>query len=221
MNAIELALGTGPIVKFVLFLLVGASLLSWFVIAFKWMFFKKVNSENETFLHMFWKGSPLDEVYSESKDYKLSSIASVFRSGYNEFRKVIKKDKSALNKYMVNIERSLRKSAMEEVLRLEKKVPILASIASVAPFIGLFGTVWGIMNSFQGLAQGGPATLQRVAPGISEALIATAVGLAAAIPAVIFYNIYINKIRTLRVEMDNFSSDFTNILQRNSSKSNT
>ena len=113
-----------------------------------------------------------------------------------------------------NVQRALRKASLDESLKLESYVGWLATIASTAPFIGLFGTVWGIMNSFHGLGQGGPATIQRVAPGISEALIATAVGLAAAIPANVFFNQYAQKMRFFRAQMDNFSSDFTNILKR-------
>jgi biopolymer transport protein TolQ len=120
-----------------------------------------------------------------------------------------------MNQGLENVQRALRKAFLNENLRLEKLIPYLATIASVAPFIGLFGTVWGIMSSFQGLGQGGPATLQRVAPGISEALIATAVGLAAAIPAVVAYNQYIIKMKRVRSEMESFTADFTNILKRN------
>ncbi len=223
-SALSIASGTGPIVKFVLILLIAASVLSWAVIFAKWFSFKKAASQTKAFLEKFWQGNSLDKVFEESKLYQNSPVSEMFRSAYQEFQKINQKaqeqsgEGDAAKKVtagaLENVERVLRKSGQDESLKLEYMLPSLATIASAAPFIGLFGTVWGIMNSFMALGEGGPATLERVAPGISEALIATAVGLAAAIPAVIFYNQYIVKLRRMRSEMDGFATDFTNILKR-------
>lgn len=221
-SAFDVAAGTGPMVQAVLVILILSSVMSWTVIFAKWMSFRSAAADTGKFLDLFWNGSSLDKIFSDSKDYTASPVTNVFRAGYIEFQKVTSKAKEQgkvspeLAKVGVeNLERTLRKSAVAEILRLEKWVPSLASIASVAPFIGLFGTVWGIMNAFQSFSAGGPATLQRVGPGISEALIATAVGLAAAIPAVVAYNYFVNRLRSLRTEVDSFSSDFTNIIERN------
>jgi biopolymer transport protein TolQ len=220
-NALELAYGTGPIVKAVLFTLIGLSVLSWSVIFSKWLGFRRVRRATALFLNSFWNGKSLDTIYSESKALSESPVSNVFRSGYKEFQKVAQKgqEKKVSNEIlagrgMENVERALRKAAITESLRLESRLGWLATIASNSPYIGLFGTVWGIMNAFQGIGQGGPATLQNVAPGISEALIATAVALATAIPASVFYNINLQKLKSFRVEMDNFASDFSNILRR-------
>jgi biopolymer transport protein TolQ len=220
-NALDLAYGTGPIVKSVLIFLIALSVLSWAVILSKWLSFKKVRKATEEFLSAFWNGNSLDNIYSASKAFSDSPVSNVFRSGYKEFQKVAQKgqEKKVANdvlatKGMENVERSLRKTSVAESLRLEARLSWLATIGSTAPYIGLFGTVWGIMNAFQGIGQGGPATLQNVAPGIAEALIATAVSLATAIPAVIFYNLNLQKLKAFRVEMDNFSADFSNILRR-------
>jgi len=220
-NALELASSTGPIVKAVLFALIGLSIVSWAVIFSKWLGFRRVRRSTAVFLNSFWNGKSLDAIYAESKALSESPVSNVFRSGYKEFQKVAQKgqEKKVSNEVlagrgMENVERALRKAAITESLRLETRLGWLATIASNAPYIGLFGTVWGIMNAFQGIGQGGPATLQNVAPGISEALIATAVALATAIPASIFYNLNVNKLKGFRAEMDNFSSDFSNILRR-------
>lgn len=217
-TTLDLALGTGPVVQAVLIMLILSSILSWAIIFAKWASFRRAAKESANFLDLFWNAKSLDNIFSETKNFSASPISNVFRYGYMEFQKVTQKmtDKTpaSIDLGMSNVERSLRRATSSELLKLERLVPLLATIASVAPFVGLFGTVWGIMGSFQGLAQGGPATLQRVAPGISEALIATAVGIAAAIPAVIAYNQYIQRMRRFRSEMDSFSSDFTNILKR-------
>lgn len=221
-NALELALGTGPVVKLVLLALLGASVMSWAIIFAKWLAFKQSRGETDHFLDLFWNAKSLDAIFNESKNFSASPVSNLFRAGYVEFQKVAAKGQESgasnavmADRGMENVERALRKAFVSESLRLEKNTPYLATIASVAPFIGLFGTVWGIMNAFHGLGQGGPATLSRVAPGISEALITTAVGLAAAIPALVAYNQYLLKIKTFRADMENFGADFTNILKRN------
>ncbi len=223
-NALTLAMGTGPVVKLVLLVLIACSVFSWAIIFYKWLIFKSASRESDAFLDLFWNAKSLETIFTETKNFAVSPVSNVFRAGYLEFQKITARGQenntgptlnAVIGNGLENVQRALRKASVGESLRLEKLVPYLATIASVAPFIGLFGTVWGIMDSFQALGQGGPATLQRVAPGISEALIATAVGLAAAIPAVVAYNQYALKMKNFRAEMENFSSDFTNILKRN------
>jgi len=220
-NAMELAMETGLVVQLVLVSLIFLSIVSWAVIFGKWMGYKKVKKESTRFLNLFWNGKSLDVIYAEAKSMTDSPVSNVFRTGYKEFQKVAKKgeEKNVATETlgtrgMENVERALRKASVAESMKLENKLPWLATISSTAPYIGLFGTVWGIMNAFQGIGQGGPATLQNVAPGISEALIATAVALATAIPASISYNLNVSKLRAFRVEMDNFSAEFSNILRR-------
>lgn len=222
MDTLSLLGGTGPVVKFVLLSLVFCSVFSWTIIFAKWQSFKNAAKETDQFLDLFWNAKSLENIFNESKNFSASPVSNVFRAGYLEFQKISARSQEAgsslatmMGSGIENVQRALRKASIAESMKLEKMVPYLATIASVAPFIGLFGTVWGIMSSFQSLGLGGPATLQRVAPGISEALIATAVGLAAAIPAVIGYNQYAQRMRTFRNDMDNFSSDLTNILKRN------
>ncbi|NCN39646.1 protein TolQ [bacterium] len=217
----ELAMETGLVVQLVLVSLIFLSIVSWAVIFGKWMGYKKVKKESTRFLNLFWNGKSLDVIYAEAKSMTDSPVSNVFRTGYKEFQKVAKKgeEKNVATETlgtrgMENVERALRKASVAESMKLENKLPWLATISSTAPYIGLFGTVWGIMNAFQGIGQGGPATLQNVAPGISEALIATAVALATAIPASISYNLNVSKLRAFRVEMDNFSAEFSNILRR-------
>jgi biopolymer transport protein TolQ len=219
-NAFDVS-STGPIVQGVLLILILSSLISWTIILAKVWSFKQAKKESDSFLDLFWNAKSLDGIFNETKNFSASPVSNVFRSGFIEFQKLTQKsqekpqDKAhTLDAGLENVERALRRSSQTELLKLERLLPHLATIASVAPFIGLFGTVWGIMTSLQGLAGGGPATLERVAPGVSEALIATAVGLAAAIPAVVAYNQFVTRMRHFRAEMDGFSADFTNILKR-------
>lgn len=214
--------GSGPVVQLVLIVLILCSVFSWTIIFAKWYGFKNAKRESEQFLDLFWNAKSLENIFSESKNFSSSPVSNVFRAGYLEFQKISARSQEAgtslvtmMGSGIENVQRALRKASVAESMKLERSVPYLATIASVAPFIGLFGTVWGIMTSFHALGTGGPATLQRVAPGISEALIATAVGLAAAIPAVVAYNQYALRMKTFRSDMENFASDFTNILKRN------
>jgi len=146
-------------------------------------------------------------------------VAKVFQAGYLELQRLIEKEKGKASgsghDSIDNLERALGRASRNEMMRLERSLTFLATTGSTAPFIGLFGTVWGIMNAFQNIGAQGGASLATVAPGISEALIATAIGLAAAIPAVMGYNYYTHKIRGLRIQMENFASDFLNIVKRN------
>lgn len=177
------------------------------------------------FNDFFWKSGDLSDAYMRSKQFDHSPIARVFRIGYLELRKVIKSNSyqpanggettlRARFSGSENVERALRRAVNTEISQLTQLTPFLATTGNTAPFIGLFGTVWGIMNSFHEIGQRGSASLAVVAPGISEALVATAAGLAAAIPAVIAYNYFTQKIRSIETELHSFSADFMNIVER-------
>lgn len=214
-----LLLKATPVVKGVLALLVGMSLISWYIIIYKWFYLRRAQGESSLFLETFWQSKRLDEIYQTSEHLKRSPISQVFRAGYVELTKL----KSGGNTGdtmqgqmgdLENIDRALRRAQTAEAINLASLTPILATTASAAPFVGLFGTVWGIMVSFLSIAREGNASLQTVAPGIAEALIATAIGLVAAIPAVVFYNYFLNRTRVLEADMENFGNDFLNIVKR-------
>jgi biopolymer transport protein TolQ len=180
------------------------------------------------FLDSYGRISKLSDIFMEAKKFPASNIAEIFRTGYAELIKFTRGAKeissgrnpddaapSSIEKQGIdNVERALNRACSSEASKLERALGFLATTGSASPFIGLFGTVWGIMDTFRGIGTRGSATLAVVAPGISEALIATAAGLAAAIPAVIFYNYYLNRIKTMTVEMDNFASELLNIVER-------
>lgn len=206
---------SGPMAKFVLLLLMSASVLSWAIIFFKWKLLKQAQLENAQFLNMFWNGKSIEEIFLKSEKYDQSPVANVFRSGVKELKKLTGADGRAVDEGGVhNVSRALSRASQNEMSALEKHVSWLATTASAAPFVGLFGTVWGIMNSFQSIGATGAASLAVVAPGISEALITTATGIGAAIPAVIGYNMFSNQIRKVAIDMDCFAQDFLNIVQR-------
>jgi biopolymer transport protein TolQ len=222
-SLLSMILDSGPMVQFVLLLLLCFSVVSWAIILIKYRTIKKTKTENDMFLETYMRSTKLSEVFPESKKFKNSTVAEVFRAGYIELGKIGRSKKDSSNdeadmpfevRGIDNVERALNKSCSFETTKLENTLGFLATTGSASPFIGLFGTVWGIMNAFRGIGAKGSATLAVVAPGISEALIATAAGLAAAIPAVIFYNYYIREIRTITLEMDNFASEFLNIIER-------
>ncbi|HOF05054.1 MAG TPA: protein TolQ [Syntrophales bacterium] len=222
-------LDAGLMVKFVLLLLLGFSVVSWAIIWWKYRTLSRVKKENDQFLDAYVKSTRLADIFSEAKKFPESTLAEVFRSGYGELIKITKtvRERVAVRdpgphdepvfeiKGIDNIERSLNRASGSETDKLEKALGFLATTGSACPFIGLFGTVWGIMDTFKGIGARGSATLAVVAPGISEALIATAAGLAAAIPAVIFFNYYTNRIKSLAMEMDAFATELVNIIERN------
>ena len=209
----------GPMAKLILLLLCGASVFCWAIIFSKWRSLKRATEENAKFLTAFWNGKTIDEVFAKTDKYPSSPVAAVFKSGVKEFKKFAPEhnpdetNESSLGK-VENIQRALARASNSEIASLEKNVGWLATTASASPFVGLFGTVWGIMTSFQSIGASGSANLAVVAPGISEALITTATGIAAAIPAVIAYNHFAGQIKRLTVDMDCFSQDFMNIIQR-------
>ncbi len=213
-------LHAGLVEKLVMLVLLGFSVISWAIIAFKWRTLRRAYHESESFLDAFWSSKRLDAIYQRSETLSASPVSQVFRAGYIELAKLKKKgeaDAAAGDTQLgalESIERSMRRAASAELTSLESLVPFLATTGSTTPFIGLFGTVIGIMNSFQDIGAMGNANLATVAPGIGGALVATAFGLMAAIPAVIAYNFFLTRIRVLDTEMGNFSSDFLNIIKR-------
>lgn len=218
-------LDASPAVKLVILILVSLSIVCWGIAWTKYQEFKVLAKSNADFDHLFWKSNSLDDLFDKVPSTTTSSHAKVFRAAYAEMKKIA--DSPLLNKTvntetdspqltgLDNLERSMRKAIENQVSEMESKLTILASTGSTGPFIGLFGTVWGIMNSFSKIAQTGSASLAAVAPGISEALIATAIGLAAAIPAVIIYNHFIAVVKKEETALNNFSFDFLNIVKRN------
>lgn len=218
----DLVLQAGPVVKLVLLILVYFSLVSWAIIFYKFAVVQKAIKDSARFLDFFWSKKRFDVVGQGIKEFDNSPLATLFREGYHEMLQLQKRtaepgetgDFSLKMDTTESVGRALRRATTQETLRLEKYLTFLATTGSTAPFIGLFGTVWGIMGAFHGIGQTGSASLAVVAPGISEALIATAIGLAAAIPAVMGYNHFLNKVNVLIGEMDNFSQEFLNIVER-------
>jgi len=213
-------LGASPVVQLTLFSLVLLSVFCWAVGFAKFTQLRRLRAANEPFLDRFWKASSLDALNEDlNQDLENSSVARVFRTGYLELQKLADQKAGNSGPLMLsgsdNLERSLRKAIDVEISSMESRLTMLATTGSTGPFIGLFGTVWGIMGSFHKIGQMGSASLAVVAPGISEALIATAIGLAAAIPAVVLYNNFVAQIRKQEVELNNFATDFLNIAKRN------
>ncbi len=210
----------GFMVQFVLLLLLIFSIISWTIIFLKFRYYRKIRKENEDFDSDYQRSNKLSEVVPAAKKYPHSTTAEVFRVGYAELSKMNKVSKDAARPEEIslssidNVQRALNRASNTEMTKLESSLGFLATTGSASPFIGLFGTVWGIMETFKAIGARGSATLAVVAPGISEALIATAAGLAAAIPAVIFYNYFLNKSKTMVQEMDNFADEFLNIVER-------
>lgn len=215
LSAWNLISEAGPLVKLILLLLLFASVVSWAIIFTKAKMIKNAKAENSEFLEIFWNAKALDEVNDKVDSFPNSPIAKVFNAGYRELRKLPAQDRTLDGSPEVsNISRALNRRHALEIDELEKYVDWLASTASAAPFVGLFGTVWGIMGSFQNIGAMGSASLAVVAPGISEALIATAIGLATAIPAAIAYNYLINRMRKISLDVESFSQEFLNMIQR-------
>jgi biopolymer transport protein TolQ len=216
--ALELVLGAGPVVKLVLLVLVYFSVVSWAIIFYKQLTIQRATRESQRFLDFFWAKKRFETIAQGARNYPHSPLAVLFRDGYQEVlnhRRGAEEEGFAANLPVTDsVARALRRATTVETHRLEKFLTFLATTGSTAPFIGLFGTVWGIMDSFHGIGQTGSASLAVVAPGISEALVATAIGLVAAIPAVVGYNHFVNKVNLLTGEMDNFSQEFLNIVER-------
>lgn len=215
----------GPVGQLVMLTLLIFSLASWTIVIMKARLFKKVRLDSEDFLESFWKSANLNEANSAAIEFEYSPQAAVFIAGFAELQKINKiRNRKDDNKgvdtldmqlaTMDNLKRAVRKAESQKLNHLGSSLPFLATTGSATPFIGLFGTVWGIMASFHDIGQKGSASLAVVAPGISEALVATAAGLAVAIPAVIFYNFFSNKLDEVDGEITNFSTDFLNLVER-------
>jgi biopolymer transport protein TolQ len=212
MNIWDLVQSTGPLPKAVLVILVFFSLLSWAVILSKWSTFRRARASNRSFLRAFRKAPALDTIAAASEQFDRSPLVTVFDFGYSEVARQMKGRGSVTNP--LALERTLQLGMSEEITRLERNMSVLATTAGVTPFIGLFGTVWGIIDAFQQLSTAGAASLRAVAPGISEALITTAMGLFAAIPAYIFYNIFSSTIKEFAARMEDFQLEFLNLTER-------
>ena len=212
-NFWELAKSNDPVLIGVMGLLALFSLLSWTIIFSKWTSFHSARSSNRKFLRVFRKATRLDAVAAASEQYRAAPLVGVFDFGYSEVCRQMAARSKITNPPA--LERALQLGISEEVTRLERKMNWLATTASVCPFIGLFGTVWGIIDAFQTLGLSGSTSLRAVGPGIAHALIATAMGLAAAIPAAIFYNHFGHIIKEIGARMDDFSLEFVNLTERN------
>jgi biopolymer transport protein TolQ len=215
----------GPMGQMVMLTLFLFSLASWSIIIMKIRLFKKAASETDDFLEAFWSSNTLNDADESANQFSLSPEAAVFSSGFSELQKINKirnrQENTPSNEplemqlaTMDNLKRAIRKAESQEISDLGKSLSFLATTGSAAPFIGLFGTVWGIMASFHDIGLRGSASLAVVAPGISEALVATAAGLAVAIPAVIAYNYFASRLAEIENEMEHFSTDFLNLVER-------
>jgi len=222
LNIWQILWESGVVVKLVLILLALASILSWTIILQKYKELNLVNDANEKFNAFFKNSNSLSEIHREATENQISSMSLMFRRGYEELNRVGEKlsvgGKGTIAQHFTQhgfqaLERALKTGHNTANEKMDIRVSMLASIGSITPFIGLFGTVWGIIDAFSGLSTGG-GSIEAVAPGIAEALVATAVGLAAAIPAVWFYNIFNNKIARINSQMESFSQDFLNLIER-------
>ncbi len=226
----------GPMVKLVLLTLLVFSVISWAIIIYKMMLLRKIEKETGAFYDIFWNKRQFPLIAGVAKNYKNTPLSALFNSAYSELKSIMKGAELAevdtgegaepagegagmiTRMDLERIERILVKTGAVETARIEYAVPFLATTGNTAPFIGLFGTVWGIMNSFRGIGAKGSANLAVVAPGISEALVATAVGLIVAIPAVIGYNYLLSRVGRITREMDNFSADLINVIEKQLTK---
>lgn len=228
MDLIHILSSAGLVVKLVLLLLLFFSVTSWAIIVIKWRYIHRALQESTRFTEFFWKSRDLANAFAKAKQLSGCPVARIFRIGYVELKKTSQSgrggaagesaDETDMMTFPVsggeNVKRALRRAINTETTRMTQMVPFLATVGNTAPFIGLFGTVWGIMTSFHNIGKLGSASLAVVAPGISEALIVTAAGLAVAIPAVIAFNYFMQKIRVIETELISFSADFLNIIER-------
>ena len=216
MSVLSLITGASVLVQLVMAGLLICSLFSWFYIFVKVFTFRRATQQSEQFEKDFWSGGDLNELFQRAVNSRDSAgtMERLFESGFREYTKLRKQSGHNIAAVMDGTRRAMRATYQREMEGLESHLSFLASVGSVSPYVGLFGTVWGIMNSFRGLANVAQATLGTVAPGIAEALIATAMGLFAAIPAVVAYNRFAGDLNTLATKFDSFTEEFSNILQR-------
>jgi biopolymer transport protein TolQ len=228
LGSVDILLHADTIVQLTVLILFSFSVISWGIILYKYRFLRQASRESGMFLESFWRSDRLDEAYRSVENFPHAPVAQVFRAGFAELRRLLSDHPEDRNKDVAgraaplavgpsgidNVTRALRRAGTAQLTSLERRLPFLATCGSTSPFIGLFGTVWGILRAFQRIGATGSASIATVGPAISEALIATAIGLFAAIPAVIAYNFFLARVRVLSAEMDNFSSDFLNIVKR-------
>ena len=214
---VDMLSNTGAVAKLVLLVLLAFSLISWAIILTKWSLLARARSQSGRFIRAFRKAQRLQDVAAVADQFKPSPLVGVFEGGFEEFKR--QASGSGGLRSMVAIQRGMQIGSSEEVTRLERNVTWLAITAAVTPFVGLFGTVWGIIDAFHGLGTAGAATLRAVAPGISEALITTAAGLAAAIPAVVAYNLIGSSIKEFASRCDDFALEFLNAVEHNQPQS--
>jgi biopolymer transport protein TolQ len=220
----ELVLSAGPVAKFVLGVLGLFSIICWALIVEKWWEFRRISRSSERFVRLFRDARRFSVVYGAAKKHRDSPLAQVYLAAGQEAAsmlggaeivdRVLEEEEGLGPERLEAVGRAMRRAATTEIARMERYLVFLATTASSAPFIGLFGTVWGIMTSFQSIGSQGSANLAVVAPGISEALIATAAGLGAAIPAVMGYNYYVNRVKHWAIEVETFSLELLNVLGR-------
>lgn len=208
---------SGPVAKLVLLILLLASLFSWAVIVSKWSLFRRARVQSGRFLRAFRKAPRIQDMAAVAEQFKPSPLVNVFEGAVDELRK----QGSVGIRNIPSVQRAAQIASSEELTRLERRLPWLATTGNVTPFIGLFGTVWGIIDAFHGLGTASAASLRAVAPGISEALITTAAGLFAAIPAVIAYNYFLNEIRQFGSRMDDFTMELVNLVERGGTGTST
>ena len=217
LSFIYLISNASVLVQLVMGLLLAVSLMSWWYIFLKMFAIRRETRFTDEFEEAFWHNQNLNELYQYSSGSELQeqgALERIFASGFTEFVKLKKQQGMDVSAVMDGTRRAMRATYQREMDILESHLAFLASVGSVSPYVGLFGTVWGIMNAFRGLANVGQATLAHVAPGIAEALVATAMGLFAAIPAVVAYNRYAHEINRLSTRFDSFTEEFSNVLQR-------
>lgn len=209
---VDMISNSGPVAKLVLLGLLTFSLISWAIILTKWSLLRRARMQSGRFVRAFRKAQRLQDIAAVADQFKPSPLVGVFEGGYDEYKRQATATGGVVRN-LLSIQRGMQIGASEEITRLERNIPWLAITAAVTPFVGLFGTVWGIIDAFHGLGTAGAATLRAVAPGISEALITTAAGLAAAIPAVIAYNLIGASIREFAARSDDFALEFLNAVE--------
>lgn len=215
LSVVSLITGASVFVQIVLLMLLLASMFSWYFIFLKVFILKRATAQADEFEKQFWSGAELSALYHRANAARnAGSLERIFEAGFREFTKLTRQPGMDVAVVMDGTRRGMRATYQREMDRLESYLPFLATVGSVSPYVGLLGTVWGIMNAFRGLANVSQATLGHVAPGIAEALIATAMGLFAAIPAVVAYNHFAGDVNKMAIRFDSFMEEFSNILQR-------
>lgn len=216
MGTWDLVIGASGAVKAVMVMLLIMSIFSWYIIGFKFLYLRRASRESSLFGDSFWRSKDIEQIYKNAQALRNSPVSAMFLAGYTELAKLSTDEPHTRDREadLENVQRALRKAQSAETTKLESMIPFLATTGSAGPFIGLFGTVWGIMVAFKEIGMQKTASLAVVAPHIGEALIATAIGLIAAIPAVMAYNYFTRRVVVQISEMENFEHDYLNIIRR-------